>query len=89
MNTIMLKAMNPSKYSKEELKKNHDEAVAAYVRAVAAVAAASAAAGAAGAAADSGAVDGDLYAGHWVDKYFKETGEKKQDYIDAINKDNK
>ncbi len=26
---------------------------------------------------------------YWLNKYFKETCENKQDYIDAINKDNK
>ena len=35
------------------------------------------------AAADASAVD------YWLDKYFKKKGENKQDYIDAINKDNK
>ena len=28
-------------------------------------------------------------AAYWIDQYFKHTGENKQDYIDAINKDSK
>ncbi len=26
---------------------------------------------------------------YWINEYFNETGENRQDYIDAINKDNK
>ena len=26
---------------------------------------------------------------HWLNRYFRLSGENKQDYIDAINKDNK
>ena len=29
----------------------------------------------------------DVDADYWFDRYFKITGENKQDYIDAINKD--
>ena len=28
-------------------------------------------------------------ASYWLKRYFERTGENKQDYIDAINKDNK
>ena len=41
------------------------------------------------------AADVDAYAadnadaGYWLNEYFKLTAENKQDYIDAINKDNK
>jgi len=46
----------------------------------------------AAAAADEAAynVDAATYdAGYWLGRYFKQTGENKQDYIDAINKGNK
>jgi hypothetical protein len=69
--------LNPDKYTKEQLKDN------AYVAANAADAAAYAAADAAYAAANAAAVT------YWINEYFEFTGENKQDYIDAINKDNK
>ena len=67
--------LNPDKYTKEQLSKNAAAAdYAAY-------------------ASDAASADADyaVYAAwaddasHWVDEYFKDTGEKKQDYINAIN----
>ena len=65
--------LNPDKYTQEQLDKNADDACATYDYAYAA----------ANAAAAYAAVD------YWLRQYFKQTGENKQDYIDAINKDNK
>jgi hypothetical protein len=73
--------LNPSKYSQQELDKNAHAAAASYVSHAATDSShAAAAADASHAAAN---VD------YWLDEYFKQTGENKQDYIDAINKDNK
>jgi len=73
--------LNPDKYTQEQLDKNTDDAHDAYDAAAAAYAATYAYAAAAYAYYD----DDD----YWLGRYFKITGENKQDYIDAINKDNK
>ena len=66
--------LNPDKYTQEQLDKNASDAYEAYANACTYAAAA--------------VVTADA-ATYWLDKYFKKTGENKQDYIDAINKDNK
>ena len=79
--------LNPDKYTEEQLKQN---AVAAYVAASYADAAYVADAYAAAYIAADTAANADAdSAGCWVSKYFEHTGENKQDYIDAINKENK
>ena len=67
--------LNTTKYTKEQLEQNADDA---YVAAVAIAAA--------NAAADDATDDEDAF---WLDRYFRYTGENKQDYIDEINKDNR
>ncbi len=75
--------LNPGKYTQEELYKNAAYAAAATY-------------------ATSNAADADFacsfaaadvayatYATYWLNRYFRLSGENKQDYIDAINKDNK
>jgi hypothetical protein len=69
--------LNPEKYTKEQLKDN------------AAAAAPAAAPAATAAYATATAAPATESANYWLDQYFKRTGENKQDYIDAINKDNK
>jgi hypothetical protein len=32
------------------------------------------------------AADAAYYAGHWVNKYFKESGEDKEEYLKELNK---
>ncbi len=93
MNEFILKAMNPSKYSKEELKANAEAARTAYGYALYAAANTTAEYAAVRAA---GRATHDEYAAeyaagcaeYWFNKYFELTGENKQDYIDAINNDN-
>jgi len=87
--------LNPDKYTKEQLKQNADAAYYANDADAAFVAddfyAANANANAcacAYAAANTAAIDY-ASAAYWLRQYFKKTGENKQDYIDAINKDNK
>ena len=63
------------KYTKEQLEQNANAAYDAYDYACAAAAAY--------ACTYAAAVD------YWLDRYFKYSGENKQDYIDAINKGNK
>jgi len=82
--------LNPKKYTKEQLKQNADAAYDAYDYAYDAVA--FSAKFAYFAAYDAYAfayADVDVDVDYWLDRYFKITGENKQDYIDAINKDNK
>ncbi len=96
----MLKAMNPSKYTKEELKANAANAADAYadsraadayadtyatVRVAAAIADAVYAARVAAYATACVAADA-ADAEYWVNRYFEHTGENRQDYIDEINK---
>jgi len=80
--------LNPDKYTKEQLEQN---AADAYADAYAYATDADAAAYAAITAADAATYAAYAYAfvDYWLDQYFKYTGENKQDYIDAINKDNK
>ena len=74
--------LNPKKYTKEQLEQNAADADA-YANVVANATNARAADYVADACAYARAAD------YWLDQYFKQTGENKQDYIDAINKDNK
>ena len=78
MNKYVLMAMdsvaNPGKYTVEQLIKNRDDAYDSdddYDDDVACV------------AADYSALSCDYE--HWLNIYFDESGENKQDYIDAIN----
>ena len=76
MNKHILIAMDKESFTKDELKKNKESADADYTAAVAYAYTATAAA----AATYDDAVD------YWIDMYFKETGENKQDYIDEIKR---
>ena len=78
--------LNPDKYTKGQLEANRDNA-AAYADAADDTDAAAYAYSAATAACAT--YYADYYTGYWLDRYFEYTGENKQDYIDAINKDNK
>ncbi len=70
--------LNPGKYSQQELDKNcNDAAYASDAYAYAAYAASDAYA--------SYASNADVT--YWLNRYFELTGENKQDYIDAINKE--
>tara|TARA_R110002050_G_scaffold188280_1_gene322706 strand:- start:225 stop:494 length:270 start_codon:yes stop_codon:yes gene_type:complete len=77
--------LNPAKYTKEQLKQNAAYAAAAAYTAAAAAyyAAYDDAARGVRDRANVNAVD------YWLSEYFVNTGENKQDYIDAINKENK
>ena len=68
--------LNPDKHTKAQLDKNADDAYDADDASIYACAYAA-------------AVDYDAAVDYWLRRYFKQTGENKQDYIDAINKDNK
>ena len=82
--------LNPGKYTQEQLKQNADAAYDAYDYAYDAVAfAAKFAYFAAHDAYANAAYAAYANVDYWLDRYFKITGENKQDYIDAINKDNK
>jgi len=90
--------LNPGKYTKKQLRQNASEAAAIYAEyanninvaadAAAPYANASNAAGAAAAyyvyAATNAATNADIE--YWIDQYFLETKEDKQDYIDEINR---
>ena len=73
--------LNPNKYTQQELDKNSDYAYASATFATSATSAYAAY------AAYTASVDADD--AYWFNEYFKLSGENKQDYIDAINKDNK
>ena len=83
--------LNPGKYNREQLRQNASEAAAIYAeyaKADYAIGAgyvdyAAANAAAACAAADIAAIE------HWIDRYFNNSKENKQDYINEINKDKK
>ena len=80
MNIFILKAMRyldkPELFTEDEMKKNASDAVDVYTAAVACSATY---------AVDD--VDYDVdYANHWIDKYFKKTGEDKQDYINEVER---
>ena len=70
---------NPEKYTLDELKSSRESAWAAYH------ASRKSAAYAAAATVDAATAT----TTYWINEYFNITGENKQDYIDAINKDNK
>ena len=94
--------LNPGKYTKEQLRQNASEAEAAARVAYAAVrvadkdafayaSAAASVADVADYAADVAATYDTAYAaatGRLIDRYFKRSGEDRQDYIDEINKEN-
>ena len=80
--------MNPGKYTKEQLRQNASEAATIYSNADAAEYVAFAADYAASDYAADYVADY-VAIEHWVDQYFLETEEDKQDYIDAINKGDK
>ena len=85
MNIFILKTMryldNPELFTVAEMKKNASDSHAALAAAVAAHAAAYAAyAVAADAAADATRTK------RWLDKYFKVTGENKQNYINEVER---
>ncbi len=77
--TVIDNILNPGKYTQENLDKN-----AAYAAKNAAYAAAADAAAYAYAAKDAAKDAADAYS---LNEYFKLSGENKQDYIDAINKE--
>tara|TARA_R110002050_G_scaffold44235_1_gene105438 strand:- start:228 stop:509 length:282 start_codon:yes stop_codon:yes gene_type:complete len=87
--------LNPDKYTEEQLDENAADAYVAYYAADAAAAAyaCTSAAYAHATAYASDDTDAATYAAatvdYWLRRYFKQTGENKRDYIDAINKDNK
>ena len=96
--------LNPENYSDEQLRANYkaafdvavdeadfdvNEAAHAVDEAAHAVAFAAHASTFAAHAFAFASFYADLNVDHQLDKYFKLTGENKQDYIDAINKDNK
>ena len=74
--------MNPGKYTQQQLRKNAHDAAAVAVAAV--VFAARAAAGIYSYAAGAGAV-----ADFWIGRYFEDSSENRQDYIDEINRRSK
>ena len=76
--------LNPDKYTQEQLDENAADACVAYFAADAAYAAANTAYYAAYDVRDRANVNAVDY---WLSEYFVNTGENKQDYIDAINKD--
>ena len=78
--------LNPDKYTQSQLDENAADAYYASV-ANGDYDCASAYALAAGAAIDASLADSNGY--FWLNDYFIETRENKQDYIEAINKDNK
>ena len=88
MNKYMLMVidhqLNPKKHTKKQLNKNADDAYEDYI-ATNDDETAAYAANAAFDVYDNDATNTD----YWVNEYFMETGENKQDYIEAINKDNK
>ena len=78
--------LNPGKYSKKQLRQN--ATIAAVIYAEYAIGAgyvdyAAANAAAACAAADIAAIE------HWIDRYFNNSKESKQDYINEINRGKK
>ena len=79
--TVIDHQLNPGKYTRAQLQDNAADADAAAADANAYAYAYDAYDAYAYADADA--------AVYWLNKYFNITGENKQDYIDAINKDNK
>lgn len=72
--------LNPEKYTKEQLEENAKAANTVWDDAET---------GSTTIYAANAAADADAKAAYWLNEYFNITGENKQDYIDAINKDNK
>ena len=87
--TVIDNQLNPGKYTRAQLQDNAADADAAAADANAYAYAYDAYAYAYAAAAVAADADADADAVYWLNKYFNITGENKQDYIDAINKDNK
>jgi len=81
--TLIEHQLNPGKYTQEQLEENAVDALAittatgAYAYAAAAY------------YADDPHAAYSAASSLWLKRYFELTGENKQDYIDAINKDNK
>ncbi len=73
--TVIDNQLNPGKYTTGELHKNAYAVADAY--------------SAASYVAAYATYDEDANVTYWLNEYFKLSGENKQDYIDAINKDNK
>ena len=71
----------PENYTKEQLRQNAADAAAYAADAVNA-------ASNADEAADAWTICTD-HVEYWLNKYFERTGENRQDYIDAIHKENK
>jgi len=100
MNKFILIAMNPSKYTKEELKANADAAAyVAFTTAYVAFATASEADAITLAAeatyraayytflaVSSAEVAEEIRAKDWISRYFELTGEDEKEYLDEINK---
>ena len=78
----------PENYTKEQLRQNAADADADTVSAAAYAADAVNAASNADEAADAWTICTD-HVEYWLNKYFERTGENRQDYIDAIHKENK
>ncbi|MCP4326468.1 MAG: hypothetical protein GY787_32470 [Alteromonadales bacterium] len=78
--------INPSKYTQKQLQENQESAHGSYGYAFSESFEAACLVNYASEAAEAGNAD-DLEC--WLDRYFKHTSENRQDYIDAINKDNK
>ncbi|MCP5007416.1 MAG: hypothetical protein GY941_26290 [Planctomycetes bacterium] len=81
--------LNPDKYTQEQLEQNANDADADYAAHIDDAVADSYRAAAIAADAATYYADADYAAAYWLNEYFKLTGENRQDYIDAINKDNK
>ncbi len=79
--------LHPENYTKDQLKENYYAAACADC--VAAYAAACAAYAAAACATACVAADRAARAEKYLKEFFELTGENRQDYIDAINKDDK
>jgi len=82
---VMDNQLNPDKYTQKQLKQNVYAAYDAYADADAADAYYADAYYAARSSYYAYVAD----AAYWIYRYFKNSGENKQDYIDEINKDKK
>jgi len=78
--TVIDHQMNPEKYTKEQLEDNRKAAYAAYRD--------NRKSGAAYRTAYRAAATYTTTTYYWLNKYFIQSDESKQDYVDAINKDN-
>ncbi len=89
--TVIDHQLNPDKYTQEQIIKNSDNANSVGPDSVCEGALPSdidAANAACSCVIDYPDHD-NFYIEYWIKRYFESTGENKQDYIDAINKDNK